>query len=119
MTKATNTDAISRTRTPICAAHPFRLVVPTGFGMEILTRGIPRASRKSPEPFGKIPERSDGRGNHGFDGDTCLAGRHGERSAQRQEPLPHSDQAEAELLVRLQPATVVANPDHCVVAVPL
>src|SRR5712671_1286429 len=50
------------------------------------------------------------RGNHSLDGYSTVGGGDGKRATQGQDPLPHSDQAEAKLVVRAQSAAIVAYP---------
>src|SRR4051812_31713815 len=65
-------------------------------------------SRQNREFF---PTRSGRRRrNQCFDGQTAITGNDVERAAQRQDPLAHADEPEAELLAWLHAAAVVADP---------
>src|SRR5258708_34845775 len=48
------------------------------------------------------------RGNHSLHGYSTVGGGDGKRATQGQDPLPHSNQAEAKLVVRAQSAAIVA-----------
>src|SRR5258708_19399860 len=48
------------------------------------------------------------RGNHGLHGYSTVGGGNGKRATQGQDPLPHSNQAQAKLVVRAQSAAIVA-----------
>src|SRR5882724_10629893 len=50
------------------------------------------------------------RGNDSLHGYSTVAGGDGKRATQGQDPLPHSNQAEAKLVVRAQSAAIVAHP---------
>src|SRR6266571_919509 len=72
----------------------------------------PRRYRREPS---SRPQHGNGtglgapaRGNHSLHGYSTVGGGDGKRATQGQDPLPHSDQAEAKLVVRAQSAAIVA-----------